>query len=310
MAADWRTADKPRVTFSLAAVGFVIAVICVLLAQYQAWGREAVTAWWFTLLLVGAFVLHRWKEWLFRNAVIVLFVVSGVWHLLSPPDRSRGGESSYCLNSLKQLAIATHSYSDRQGNLPPQNLLDASGQPALSWRVSLLPFLDHDLEYRKFDLAQSWNSPANRALADIEIREFRCITELNQRGSETSYVAITGDDTCWPATGPIKLEEIPDGASNTILFAETHDSGILWPEPRDLEYDKLDWQIHGTPGNSISSSHGPVIEYFDGSRKLKRRTRVHVALADGSVSRLSPDVDPEVLRQMANRRDGQPKELP
>src|SRR5205085_5070543 len=111
---------------------------------------------------------------------------------------------------------------------------------------------------------------------------------------------ITGDNTCWPVTGPIRLDQIPDGSSNTILFTETHDSGILWTEPRDLEYDKLDWHIHGTPGNSISSSHGPVIRYFDGSRKLKHRTGVNVAMADGSTRRLMPDVDPEVLKQMAN----------
>lgn len=108
----------------------------------------------------------------------------------------------------------------------------------------------------------------------------------------------------------LSLQKIPDGASNTILFTETHDSGILWPEPRDLEYDKLDWRIHGTPGNSISSSHGPAIRYFDGSRKLKSRQGVNVAMADGSTRRLTPDVDPEVLKQMANRRDGLPKELP
>jgi hypothetical protein len=37
---------------------------------------------------------------------------------------------------------------------------------------------------------------------------------------------------------------------------------------------------------------------------------VNVVMADGSTRRLTPDVDPEVLRQMVNRRDGLPKELP
>ena len=97
-----------------------------------------------------------------------------------------------------------------------------------------------------------------------------------------------------------------DGASYTLLFTETHDSDILWPEPRDLEYDKLDWRIHGSPGNSFSSSHGPVIRYFDGSRKLKSRQGVNIVMADGSTRHLTPDVDPEVLRQLANRRDGLP----
>jgi hypothetical protein len=63
--------DEPlRLRFSLATAGFAIAVICVLLAEYQALGREAVFAWWLTLLLVTAFVMHRRKEWFPRNIAL------------------------------------------------------------------------------------------------------------------------------------------------------------------------------------------------------------------------------------------------
>jgi len=312
MSEDRRIADQPRITFSLATASFVIAVICVLLAQYQAWGRHVILSWPPTLLLVAALVFHRRKELFWRNVALGVLAVPVLWWALAPTARDGLPYwQSQCSNNLKQVALAAYLYKDTHGSLPPPIQSKGDGKPGLSWRVTLLPFMEQEPLFKQFDLQQPWDSSFNRPLADaLRWSLYRCNAEMNQRHMDTSYVAITGDDTCWPGDSAVNLGEIPDGAANTILFAETHDSGILWPEPRDLAYDQLDWRIHGTPGNSISSSHGPVIEYFDGSRKLKQRTKAHVALADGSVRRLSPDVDPEVLKQMANRRDGLPTELP
>jgi hypothetical protein len=312
--AEPRTDDPPRLTFSLATAGFVIAVICVLLAEYQALGRDAIFAWGFTLSLSGlAFAIWRKMPQLRSLSIValVMLMIAACCLPLGMLDYHGGGSlHSYCSNNLRQVAIAAHNYHDVYQTFPLQQQPDATGKPGLSWRVSLLPFIEEDALYRQFDLQQAWDRPANRALAAHHIRLYHCPAETNNRGNETSYVAIAGDDTCWPASKPIELRAIRDGSSNTILFAETHDSGIAWPEPRDLEYDKLDWRLQGTPGNSISSSHGPRVTYFDGSSKLKQRTDVNVVMADGSTHRLSRDIDPEVLRQMVHRRDGLPKELP
>lgn len=297
----------PPIRFSLATVFFLFAVLCVLLAEYQAWGIEAVLAWWFTLLPIAAYLMHRRREWYLRNLAIGAFAVSGFWFLL--PSLAHPQWTYYptaCSRNLRDLALAADEYSVKRGTLPQPNTPASDGKPGLSWRVTLLPFLGYDHLFKMFDTTQPWDHPTNRRLVDRSTPAFRCPAETNQRSFETSYVAIIGDDTCWPTT-PITTSHIKDGTSNTILFTETHESGILWPEPRDLEYDKLDWRIHGTPGNSISSSHGPVVRYFDGSRRLKQRTCVNVAMADGGTRRLTADVDPEVLRQMVNRRDGLPK---
>jgi hypothetical protein len=265
--------------------------------------------WWFTLLPIGAIILHCRKEWFPRNIVIGIFAASALFASI-PVGYHGYPRSSSCGNRLKQLALAIHNNHTEYRQMPSQCLSAANGKPGLSWRVQLLPFVEQIGIYTRFDLHQAWDGPANRPLADVQFDLYRCPAETNQRHTETSYVAIAGDDTCWPAGGPIRFNDIADGTSNALLFGETHDSGILWPEPRDLQYDQLDWRLQGSPGKSLSSSHGPVIEYFDGSRKLKSRTSVNVALADGSVLHLSRDVDPEVLRQLANRHDGGPKQLP
>lgn len=302
----------PRPTFSLATSLFVIAVICVLLAEYRELGVEVVEIWWFTLLVsVLTFAIWR-KLRQVRSISIAVLVIStcAICCLPGRPYYHWGMAASSCGNNLRQIAIAAHNYHDRHTTFPSQHYSDAAGKPGLSWRVSLLPYIEQDVLFRQFDLRQSWDGPVNRAFANIPINVYRCPAELNERGTETSYVAIAGDDTCWPAAGPITFRHIRDGTSKTILFAETHDSGIAWPEPRDLAYDNVDWHVHRSPGNSVASSHGPRIKYFDGSRKLKARTVANVAMADGSIQRLTSDIDPEVLRQMVHRRDGLPKEVP
>jgi hypothetical protein len=302
--------QPPPIRFSLSTAIFVLAVICVLLVEYQVAGVEAFPAWGFTLLLAGIYLLHRLRAWTARNIAAGAFLILGFW--VSLPSLARPSwhfQQMDCVDRLKVLGKATSDY-EIWNNSPrtlPQCRMSGSGTEGLSWRVSLLPYLDHDKTYKKFNLQQGWQSGPNRPLADIPIAEYRCPAEMNSHSNEASYVTITGDDTCWPVSKSISSAGIKDGTSNTILFTETHDSGILWPEPRDLEYDTLDWRIHGTPANSISSSHGPVVRYFDGSRKLTKRTGVNIVMADGSTRRLMPDVDPEVLRQMANRRDGLPK---
>lgn len=139
---------------------------------------------------------------------------------------------------------------------------------------------------------------------------YRCPDDFPLSDRNTSYVAIQGTDTLWPPNRQLSADSITDGASNTLLFTEMHDSNIAWAEPRDLDADSMDWRVDGTRRNSPSSMHGPLAEYFDGSRRMTGRGKINVALADGSTRTLSPNVDPEVLKQLANRRDGLPKELP
>src|SRR5947207_14607551 len=42
------------------------------------------------------------------------------------------------------LACALHSYHHAKGRFPPAALHDADGKPLLSWRVLILPFIEHE----------------------------------------------------------------------------------------------------------------------------------------------------------------------
>src|SRR5262249_15896286 len=68
--------------------------------------------------------------------------------------------------SLRELAVAVHNYHDAHGHLPLPAITDRTGKPLLSWRVALLPFMEHDNLYKQFRLDEPWDGPNNRKLID------------------------------------------------------------------------------------------------------------------------------------------------
>src|SRR5437868_9731204 len=112
--------EQPRVTFSLATAFFVLAVFCVLLAEYQAWGVEAVPAWWFTLLPAAALFAHQTGYRTIRDGAIGVVILSLLWTMAGvvQPPRVYTWDS-YCRNQLKQLALGAHLHSDRHGGVLP-----------------------------------------------------------------------------------------------------------------------------------------------------------------------------------------------
>jgi hypothetical protein len=301
--------DRPTLRFSLATASCVIALLCVLLAEYRMLGVGVVPTWLFTLA-AGWLALSLARGW--RRTAEILAALLGFTFvvLLLLPTLDHLPRSYYreldCYSNLKHLGLAALSDLDGKGVFPAVETTTADGAPGLSWRVTLLPYLEHGPLHARFALAEPWDSAANQPLATEIPRDYRCPAEVNARREQTSYMAIRGQDTCWPPSGGIGTQNVRDGLSNTILIVETHDSGIVWTEPRDFTADGLDWRAGGEVGNSISSNHGRTVEYFDGSRRRVERGPIHAAMADGSVRKLSPNIDPRVLRELVDRHDGAP----
>jgi hypothetical protein len=97
----------------------------------------------------------------------------------------------------------------------------------------------------------------------------------------------------------MKISEIKDRTSHTILIVEVADSGIRWTEPRDLSFDEMQFNVtdprtgsvHGLSSRHISDFWGCFCdpEVFCGA---------HVLMGDGSVRHVAPDARPELLRAM------------
>jgi prepilin-type processing-associated H-X9-DG protein len=199
---------------------------------------------------------------------------------------------SQCTNNLKQIGLAMHNYHDVYGSLPPAVITDEDGQPMRSWRVAVLPFLESAPTYDQYDSNEPWDGPNNRALEDARTSVYVCPSDIPTGPFDTSYVMIVGKGTLGGAPNEaVRFQDVTDGLSNTILAIEVAESGIHWMEPRDMTVDEAVAYITDPWASGGRHAHPGG---------------VNVLLGDGSVSFLSESTDPQTLRLLLTRDDGQP----
>jgi hypothetical protein len=146
---------------------------------------------------------------------------------------------SMCKNNLKQIGIGLHNYLEEYKTFPPAMMTDENGRPMHSWRVLLLPYLDQQIAYDRYDFNEPWDGPHNRKLLSEVPQVFACPESYDQDGHRhlTSYLAVAGSQTALPDLRGNKIGDFKDGSSNALLLIEYTASDIPWTEPRDLTLD-------------------------------------------------------------------------
>jgi prepilin-type processing-associated H-X9-DG protein len=227
-------------------------------------------------------------------AVPVLLVVVGILLALLLPAITSAREAARrasCFNHLKQISLAVQCYESAYGHFPPAYVADENGKPLYSWRVLILPYMEHQDLYQQFNLKEPWNSPGNRKISDVVIQEFQCPSSQGANPTETNYVMVVGPGAISDGPTGCKPSEIIDGTSNTILAVEVAGSGINWAEPRDLSLDDIRAGVNPPGGKGLRSGHPGG---------------VNVAFCDGSVQLLPNSISPDTLRRLVLRNDGEP----
>ena len=193
-----------------------------------------------------------------------------------------------CTNNLKQIAIGLQNYHDVYGTFPPAYLADANGKPMHSWRVLILPYIEQQSLYARYNFDEPWDGPNNRLLATQMPMAYRCPSDP-AGGVTTNYAAITGPGTVFHGASGSSIASITDGTSNTLMIAEST-AGINWMEPRDLDVSQMSFGINGGPAE-ISSHHPGGAQ---------------AAFADGSVRFLSQAVNGQLLRSLTTKAGSEP----
>jgi prepilin-type processing-associated H-X9-DG protein len=222
-------------------------------------------------------------------AVVVLVACGGILMALLLPAVSAARESArraQCSNNLRQIGLAMHNYEASHMRFPAAAGPRKPGGPPVSWRVHLLPYIEYHHLYQQYDFEEPWDDPANAGIAGTAIMQYRCPSDGGSPVTETNYVGIVGPETALPADRGVGLQDFRDGANMTILVTEKHQSGIAWPEPRDLDAATMPMSVNDPSRAGPSSPH---------------RGGVNAAFADGSVRFLDNSIDPEVLRAMTTR---------
>ncbi|MCL2005332.1 MAG: DUF1559 domain-containing protein [Planctomycetaceae bacterium] len=203
---------------------------------------------------------------------------------------SRGADQrSQCMNNIKHIALALHTYHDIHNAFPPLYTVDDDGSPLHSWRVLILPLLGEEDLYWQLRLDEPWNSEHNSQFHGAMPSVFRCPSNPN---GGSSYVVIDGEGFA-PATRPgfagKQLINIIDGTSNTIAIIELRD-GFNWMAPRgNMTLEDLE-QWPSLPNSRVGSWH-------DGG--------MNVGMFDGSVRFISRDTDSSVLRALGTIAGGE-----
>jgi prepilin-type processing-associated H-X9-DG protein len=195
-----------------------------------------------------------------------------------------------CTNNLKQIAIAFHNYHDTYKTFPPAYIPDKDGNPMHSWRVLILPFMEQQALYQRYNFDEPWDSPGNLAVTNTVIPTYCCPSCPPSTGSagstETNYMVITGPGTVFDGAKAARFSDITDGTANTILVVEVVGTGVNWAEPVDLDASNMQFP------NVAPGSTGPD-SYHPGG--------LNAALCDGSVQFLSDTMARQVFDSLVTK---------
>jgi len=191
------------------------------------------------------------------------------------------------------ISRALQNYCAEHSSFPPPYLADDNGQPMHSWRVLILPYLDtyeRDL-YKQYRFDEPWYGPNNRKLIEKMPPVYRCPSRKRKPGDfTTDYIAVTGPNTMWPVDQTVRISDVTDGTSNTLIVVESANCGICWLEPQDLDVDAIPMEINPKSKRGISSGHpGGVLGAF----------------VDGSVQYLPDSMPSNTVKALLIRNDGQ-----
>jgi len=163
--------------------------------------------------------------------------------------------------NLKYIGLAMHNYYGANKHFPLPAHASPDGNPLLSWRVYILPYLDQGSLFQQFHLDEPWDSPHNRTLIDKMPAVYRHPVSKVENG-RTNYLLPVENGAAFSADKPAEFKDIKDGTSYTIMVVEADNQhAAIWTKPDDWPFDPAD------PAKGLGRffDSGFIALFFDGS---------------------------------------------
>ncbi len=303
---------------------------------------------------------HRRAFTLIELLVVIAIIAVLIALLLPAVQQAReAARRTQCKNNLKQLGLAMHNYHDTHGVFP-----FGWDELETGWQAMILPQIEQTALYGTLIWAESglgnWNAVGSPNLTACEktIPAFRCPSmavpehidnESIPRRSPVSYrgvassIAASDDASTIPAgsgttvsleqathdgiffgCSNIRINDIVDGTSNTILIGESFTDPTYVKDGQGMDYWQIGspqtgtWVLGGIGGTEYSelvgstfarinsrrdpAVHGTAMEMSFGSWHVGG---AHFTLADGTVRFVSDNVDLQLYRKLATRAGGE-----
>ena len=81
--------------------------------------------------------------------------------------------------------------------------------------------------YNKFKLDEPWDSPHNKALLKEMPSTYLCPSRTDAEPSTTTYRVLTGKGALFESDKNIRLADVTDGTSNTVMVVESDGASAL-----------------------------------------------------------------------------------
>jgi prepilin-type N-terminal cleavage/methylation domain-containing protein/prepilin-type processing-associated H-X9-DG protein len=271
--------------------------------------------------------------------LVVIAIIGILVGLLLPAVQAarEAARRSSCANNMMQIGIAIHHHEFSTERLP-SGVTDDQGpvryEPIgrhVSWTVQILPFIEEQVAFGKFDQTAGAYAEVNGPVARHQVPVYRCPSSPMQapesEGAVTTYAGCTGGvETPIDAdnggllylNSQVRMRDILDGTTYTILAGDIGDNPKM-----------LNW-TSGTRATLRNAAHARFSVGYHGSRsgdkleaEAESQTPLHVGgfasyhaggamfvFADGSVRFLSQAIDLETFSSLGERADGLLIELP
>jgi len=267
-------------------------------------------------------------------AILVGLTAASVQRVRAAAARAR------CANNMRQIGLALHHYHDSQKSFPP-GVSDKNGTTRwLSWRGYILPYVEQDAVWRTTMSAYKtdnnpFHNPPHTSCATI-IPAFLCPMDLHASTTRkyasygpmafSSYLGVEGHfalayDGALFHKSRIRIADIRDGASNTLLLGERPSSPEgrfgwwyagcgqrVWSDGSAdavLPVREINQLVSGCPFGPYRYEAGNLNNPCDALHYWSVHPGgAHFAFADGSVRLLAYSAD-SIMPALATREGGE-----
>jgi hypothetical protein len=195
-------------------------------------------------------------------------------------------------NNMKQMGLAMHNFHDNFTHFPPTFVPGAfipEGEVPQSWMTVCLPYMDQAPLYNQIQTNKAWSDPANQAQMSTVIPAYLHPSIIERPISPQGYALAhyASNSRMISDKVAIRMLDVSDGLSSTMLAGTVNNGFKPWGDPTN----------HRDPANGFRG--GP--DAF-GAPSIAGAT---ILLGDGSVRRISPDLDPNIAAALASPAGGE-----